>query len=122
MQILNYYIPEELRENVFVRSLYRQFCATGKLSPKQINALKNMLNLDLDFCLLDVAEQFEAPEELKDDLADLIAKYKRDRFRTSKKKNQCILAMESILFGDPKQYLIDEALNKDFTPVYKRRW
>ena len=43
MKILSFFIPKELQSNQFILSLYRQAEVSGKdLSPRQINALKDM--------------------------------------------------------------------------------
>lgn len=118
MKILSFFIPKELQSNTFVISLHAQFIARGNLSPRQINALKDILDIDEDF--------YEWDYECKDtndyagDYSDLKAKLIRNRFRSVKGKNKCIRAMQSIINGQPNNRLIAEALG--LVDYRKRYW
>jgi len=108
MQIGTYYIPLKLHENEFVKSLSSQFEKTGRLSQKQLNALEDILEIDVDF--------FGSDYEIADlDFELLLAKYKRNRFKNIWTRNRCVRAMNSIINGNKNQELVDLALNKNFS-------
>jgi hypothetical protein len=118
MKILSFFIPKELQGNQFILSLYRQTEISGKdLSLRQINALKDMLDIDEEF--------YDWDYKCLDDrhsgnYTDLKNKLIRNKFRTIKGKNKCVRAMQSIIDGKPDHYLIQEALGTNFNP--RRYW
>ena len=118
MKILSYIIPKQLQKNHFVQSLHKQFEEKGKLSPKQAEALEDILEITLDF----YDWKYEPKnEELQEDWDNLLAKLTRNRFRSVKNRNKCIRALESIIAEMPRWDLIDEALGKNYNYGY-RRW
>ena len=117
MKILSYYVPKNLQSNEFIRSLHQQVnVKDGKLSIRQMNALKDMLDIDEEFYNWD----YECKDENSGNYNDLKNKLIRNRFKTVKGKNKCIRAMESIIIGKPDHYLIQEALGMNFKP--SRYW
>ncbi len=114
MKILSYIIPKELQNNQFMKSLYGQFTQTGKLSPRQVNALKDMLDIEEDFYEWDY--ECRNTNECAGEYSDLKTKLARNRFKTVKGKNRCIRAMQSIINGTPNRALIDEALGLYYRP------
>jgi hypothetical protein len=117
MKILSFFIPKELQSNQFIKSLYRQAQGSEKtLSTRQLNALKDMLDIDEDFYNWD----FECDNDHAGNYNDLKNKLIRNRFKTVKGKNKCIRAMQSIIDGKPDHYLIQEALGTNFNP--RRYW
>ena len=120
MVILGYIIPKRLQQNDFVKSLARQFEEKGKLSKKQTHAIEDMLEIELDF----YGSEFKPdPEDewLCQEWDLLFAKYRRNRFRSTKGRNKCIRAMESIIDGEPNEWLIDEALGRNYQPYRRYR-
>jgi len=117
MKIFDFIIPKDLQTNGFILSLHEQLEKKGKLSFKQIWALEDMLEIEYDFYGWDFVPE---NEEIKEDWDKLIAKLKRNRFRSNKNRNKCIRALESIIDDDPIHWLIDEALGKNYSPY--RRW
>ena len=118
MKILSFFIPKELQNNQFIKSLHTQFHNKGgALSIRQINALKDMLDIDEEFydwdyrCLDD---------RHSGNYNDLKNKLIRNKFKTIKGKNKCVRSMQSIIDGKPDHYLIQEALGTNFNP--KRYW
>lgn len=98
-------------------SLFTQFTRDGKLSKKQAWALKDMLEIDEEFYNWDYV--CDNPN-LSGDYSDLLAKFKRDRFRSVKTKNKCVRAMESIIQNAPDTYLINDALGRISFRGYRR--
>lgn len=117
MQILNFTVPKYLRCDPFIISLHKQFTKSGVLTKKQTDALEDALEIELDFYGWDVP----VPEENRADFEELLAKFRRNRFRNTKNKNRCIRAMNSIIDGAPRQILIDSSLGRiSFIPGYNR--
>lgn len=110
MRILDFTVPEYLRGDPFINSLHKQFIKSGVLSKKQVDALEDALEIELDFYGWDIP----VPEEHREDFEKLLAKFRRNRFRGTKTKNRCIRAMNSIIDGVPRQSLIDGALGRQF--------
>lgn len=110
MQILDFLVPEYLRDNTFIISLHKQFIKHGTLTKKQTDALEDALEIELDFYGWDVP----VPEEHREDFEKLLAKFRRNGFHTIKSKNRCIRAMNSIIDGAPSQSLIDSSLGRGF--------
>ena len=108
MRILNFIVPEYLRDDPFIISLHKQFTKSGTLTKKQTDALEDALEIELDFFGWDIP----VPEEHREDFEQLLAKYRRNRFRSTKNKNKCIRAMNSIIDGVPNQSLIDDSLGR----------
>lgn len=117
MKILSYIIPKQLQINTFVQSLHKQYTEKGKLSIRQQDALEDILEIVLDFYDWD----FKPNEELQEDWDNLIAKLTRNRFRVNKNRNKCIRALESIIEGEPRWDVINDALGKNYNYGY-RRW
>lgn len=103
MMIYDYIIPQELQTNSFIVSLNRQFKECGKLTPRQYEALQDMLDIDLDF-YTDI--KYEINENYINDYTQLINKLKKTNFRKAKTKNNCIRAIQSIIEGKPRFSLI----------------
>lgn len=117
MRILDFIVPEYLRDNTFIISLHKQFTKHGTLTKKQVDALEDALEIELDFYGWDVP----VPEEHREDFEKLLAKFRRNRFHGTKTKNRCIRAMHSIIDGVPDRGLIDSALGRQFfTRGYNR--
>lgn len=110
MQILNFTVPKYLRGDPFIISLHKQFTKSGVLTKKQTDALEDALEIELDFYGWDVP----VPEGHRVDFEELLAKFRRNRFRNTKNKNRCIRAMNSIIDGAPSQSLIDSSLGRNF--------
>lgn len=106
MKILSFFIPKELQSNTFVISLHAQFIARGNLSPRQINSLKDILDIEEDF----YDWEYKCENENSGDYSDLKDKLVKNRFRSVKGRNKCIRAMQSIINGTPNYQLINEAL------------
>jgi hypothetical protein len=110
MKILSYYIPMALQKNEFLKSLHEQFHNKGgKLSPRQLCALKDVLDIEEDFYSWDykcINDRYRNDYEL------LKSKLIADRFKTVKGRNKCIRAMQSIIDGKPDFYLIEDALTR----------
>lgn len=116
MRILDFIVPEYLRDNTFIISLHKQFTKSGVLTKRQVDALEDALEIELDFYGWDIP----VPEEHLEDFEKLLAKF-RNRFHGTKTKNRCIRAMNSIIDGVPCQSLIDSALGRQFfTRGYSR--
>lgn len=119
MFILDYIIPKDLQSNNFIQSLHAQFEEKGELSKRQKFALEDMLEIELDF----FGWEFK-PDPSNEDICEewdiLISKLTRNRFRKVKNKNKCIRALESIIYGQPDQRLIDDALGRNFDYRYRR--
>lgn len=110
MKILSYYIPRDLQNNVFLRSLHEQVHSKGgKLSTKQLNALKDALDIEEDFYNWDYKC---TNDNYVNDYELLKSKLIADRFKTVKGRNKCIRAMSSIIIGAPDYYLIEDALRR----------
>ena len=118
MQIMNYIIPKSLQKNNFLLSLKDQYENKGKLSPKQIWALEDILEIELDFFDWNATCPLE---DCQDEFDKLMAKMKRNRFRKIKNRNKCIRAIESILNENVNWALVNDALGLNFNPYY-RRW
>lgn len=117
MKILNFKIPTDLQNNQFIQSLSAYYNDKGQLSPKQTLALKNCLNIEIDF----FGWHIPIPEDmihLSEELKLLKEKLKRNRFRYTATKNMCINAINSILESKPNKHLINEVLY----PVRKSPW
>lgn len=115
MQILNFTVPKYLRGDPFIINLHKQFTKSGVLTKKQTVALEDAIGIELDFYGWDAA----VPEEHRLDFEQLLAKFRRNRFRNTKNKNRCIRAMNSIIDGAPAQSLIDYSLGRNFfSPGY----
>lgn len=71
MEILGYIIPKSLHKNNFINSLRTQAEEKGELSKKQVEALRDMVEIDEDFYHWD-AECND--EKLKDDFDELMKK------------------------------------------------
>ena len=110
MRILNFIVPEYLRDDPFIISLHKQFTKSGTLTKRQTDALEDALEIELDFFGWDIP----VPEKHRYDFEQLLAKYRRNRFRSTRNKNKCIRAMNSIIDGAPCQSLIDSALGSNF--------
>jgi hypothetical protein len=110
VRILDFIVPEYLRDNTFIISLHKQFTKSGTLTKKQVDALEDALEIELDFygCNIPV------PEEHLEDFEKLLAKFRRNRFHTIKSKNKCIRAMNSIIDGVPDRCLINNSLGRGF--------
>ena len=110
MRILNFIVPEYLRDDPFINSLHKQFAKSGALTKKQTDALEDALEIELDFFGWDIP----VPEERREDFEKLLAKYRRNRFRSTRNKNMCVRAMNSIIDGVPDRSLIDDSLGRNF--------
>lgn len=110
MRILDFIVPEYLRDNTFIISLHKQFTKHGTLTKKQVDALEDALEIELDFYGWDMP----VPEEHREDFEELLAKFRRNRFLRTKNKNKCIRAMNSIIDGVPCQRLINSSLGRGF--------
>jgi hypothetical protein len=120
MRILNYIIPTNLQDGNFVKSLHKQARFTGKLSKKQHDALKGILDIDIDFFGYD----YEVPKSTAyyDDWFDLLEKLNKNRFRKANTRNRCKEALNSIMFNRPNKHLIEEVLRPgDWQPQFRRR-
>lgn len=108
MKILSYYIPKDLQNNTFLKSLHEQvYNKGGKLSIKQLNALKDALDIDEDFYNWD----YKCTNDRYANDYDLLKnKLIANRFKTTKGRNKCIRAMQSIIDNKPDYYLIEDAL------------
>lgn len=105
MMIYDYIIPQELQTNSFIVSLNRKFKECGKLTPRQYEALQDMLDIDLDLDFYtDI--KYEINENYINDYTQLINKLKKTNFRKAKTKNNCIRAIQSIIEGKPRFSLI----------------
>lgn len=112
MKILTYIIPEEHQKNEFIMSLFDQFEKKGKLSEKQENALRSAIDIEEDFLEFD----FKCPDaKFEEDFNELKAKLKRNRFRYTRTKNNCIKALQSLIYKQPNWNLI----NKTLRPFYE---
>jgi hypothetical protein len=116
MKILSFFIPKILQSNEFIKSLHHQFIKDNKLSVRQTNALKDILDIDEEFYDWD----YECNDEHSGNYSDLKNKLIRNRFKAVKGRNKCIRAMQSIIDGKPDHYLIQEALGTAFNP--RRYW
>ena len=110
MRILNFIVPKYLQDDPFIISLHKQFTKSGVLTKKQTDALEDALEIELDFYGWDAP----VPEEHRVDFEELLAKFRRNRFRNTKNKNRCIRAMNSIVDGVPNQRLIYSSLGRGF--------
>lgn len=110
MRILDFIVPEYLRDDPFIISLHKQFTKHGTLTKKQTDALEDALEIELDFYGWDMP----VPEEHREDFEELLAKFRRNRFHTIKGKNKCIRAMNSIIDGNPNRVLINNSLGRGF--------
>lgn len=127
MEICTLIIPKKLQTNPFIVSLHKQYTQKGKLTINQLWALEDMLEIRLDFFEWDFKLDPESVDyiEMKENWDQLIAKLNRDRFRKNKNRNKCVRALMSIVEGQPKCGLIDEALGRGFNPYYRyerRKW
>lgn len=115
-EILDYIIPKSLQSNNFIKSLYLQYKKTGKLSERQIEGLRNILDIDNDFLVsgLEFPEALKDSEVLKQDFEKLKRKYLNNKFKKAKNKNRCEKAIRSIINQQPDYGLIDEILNPDY--------
>jgi hypothetical protein len=118
MKILSFFIPKELQCNEFIKSLHMQVHNKGGvLSTRQMNALKDILEIDEEFfdwdyrCL---------DERYAGDYNDLKNKLIRNRFRSIKGKNKCVRAMNSIIAGKPDYYAIEDSLGRISYRGYRR--
>ena len=123
MQILGYFIPQEFRDMDFIQSLALQLREKGKLSPKQQNALLDVIGVELDFWAWDL-DPDTIDEEFREDYILLLKKYRRNRFRAPKGRNRCIRAMLGVIDGHGDQDAIDTALGRNFdhNRHNQRRW
>jgi len=112
MKILDYIIPEEYRKNDFVRNVHRYFLDKGSITDKQENALRWCIGVEEDFFEYDVKVPKDSPQF--DDFILLKEKYQRDRFRYTRTKNECIKAMQSIIYERPDYALINNALGRNY--------
>ena len=112
MQILDYEIPTHLQDNAFIKSLHDQYCEKGSLSQNQIYALMGFLDIEIEFYNYDA----ECPDEMKLKFGNmfdiLFTRLKENRFRFARKRNDCIIALNSILDCKPNYTKI----NKIFDP------
>lgn len=117
MKILNYVIPKSLETFGFVQSLAQQVDEKGQLSLKQEEALRDIIGIEEDFYYWDYDPK---GKECEDQYEVLFQKLRRDKFRKTKNKNKCIRALISIAEGNPRYYLINDALGLNYN--YGRRW
>jgi len=127
MKILGYIIPKDLQSVDFVKSLYTQAEKKGELTKGQIDALKDILEIEEEFFHFPDKCPMEETPDYKDDDGDfkhlqyqdyytLLNKLKRNRFKKVKKKNQCVRALQSYVDGKINYKLIEKALNRDYRP------
>lgn len=122
MKILDYIIPSHLQDSAFITSLNTQFNLNGKLSKKQINVLRDMLEIDEEYD--DDIFEGDTCEYYSKYLEKLRSKLKRNRFKSLTKKNECIRCIYDILNGEPSEEMIIKALNMDYkiynNKIYRR--
>jgi len=102
MKILDYIIPSHLQDSVFITALNAQFNLNGKLSKKQINVLRDILEIDEEYD--DDIFKGDTREYYSSYLEKLRSKLKRNRFKSLTKKNECIRCIYDILNMDYKIY------------------
>lgn len=109
MEIMGYSIPVEFQSNNFICSLFDQFETKGTLSKKQVEALENVIGVELEFNDFDFTVSKD--HECFNALNTLMKKLKANRFRKVKTRNDCIRAVKSIIDGSPRWQLIDYIIN-----------
>ena len=118
MEIMGYIIPSELQNDTFIMSIKRQYDLSQKLTPKQQHALIDTIGVTLDFYEWDFDLKTD-DSDLQKSFEDLMAKVRRNKFRTARGHNKCVRAINSIVDGTPNWGLIDDALGKNYKP-YRR--
>lgn len=106
MHIMNYYIPEDLRDNPFLLCLYRQENDGGEFSYRQIEELQDIIGISLDYWHYDVYHV----ENSQDDFDALLKKLKSNKFKNvngrGAGRNRCIRALNSLVENNPRRSLI----------------
>lgn len=122
MKISGYIIPKSLQQNEFIKSLYKQE-QHNKLSTSQTNALKDMLEIEEEFYMFPEACPFKSEtifDSCESDYYNLLDKLKRNRMKSIKSKNKVIRALNAYMEKDPKSWLNDKGLGRDYD--YRRSY
>lgn len=109
MEILGYIVDDSFKGNAFVMSVHKQVQDGRNLSLKQVEAIENILEIELDFFDF----EFTLSEDHKwfDEFSTIREKLFKNNFRKVKPKNNCIRAIQSIIDDNPRELLIDQIIN-----------